>query len=52
MNEKKQLDCHLYCRATASVEESVAEDLLKDDKGIKELLDEQQKTENNKECHS
>lgn len=50
MKEKQQLDCHLYCRAAASLEESVAKDLLSEDKGIEEIINEQKKAEDDSEC--
>lgn len=40
MNEKKQLDCQLECKASASLLESVAEDMEKEDRNLEELLNE------------
>jgi len=36
---KKQLDCELHCKASASLNESVAQDLQIKDRPLKELLD-------------
>lgn len=36
---KKQLDCELHCKASASLNESVAQDLQLKDRSLKELLD-------------
>ena len=40
MNEKKQLDCELNCKATAEVKRSVMVDLEQPDVPIEELLKE------------
>jgi hypothetical protein len=38
----KKLDCELKCKATGSLEESVAKDLKKKDKCLSSLLEEEQ----------
>jgi hypothetical protein len=40
MNEKKQLDCELNCKATAEVKRSVMVDLEQPDVPMEELLKE------------
>lgn len=40
MNEKKQLDCELHCKATAEVKRSVMVDLEQPDVPMTELLQE------------
>ena len=49
MNEdKKQLECSLYCKASAELQKDVEQDLSKADGNLKDLLgkqDEQQATE-------
>jgi hypothetical protein len=40
MNEKKQLDCELHCKATAEVKRSVMMDLEQPDVPMEELLKE------------
>jgi|TARA_E500000178_G_C16933283_1_gene712760 hypothetical protein len=37
-NDKKQLDCQLHCKATAKLDESVVEDMERQDASLKELL--------------
>lgn len=45
MNDKKQLECELDCKASASLNQSILEDLNKEDGSLEELLNEQrQKT--------
>ena len=40
MNEKKQLDCELHCKATAEVKRSVMVDLEQPDVPMEDLLKE------------
>jgi len=42
MNEPKQLECQLKCKAKGSLEESVAEDLCKKDKCLAKLIQEEE----------
>lgn len=41
MNKKKQLECELNCKATAGLQESIALDMLKQDKSISSLIEEE-----------
>ena len=43
MNDKKQLECQLDCKASASLKQSILEDLNKEDGSLEELLNEQRK---------
>lgn len=45
MKHVKQLNCHLHSRATEELQESVCEDMDKEDGSLKELLDERSATE-------
>ena len=45
MNKKKQLECQLECRATASLKGTIQADLHKPDQPLKDLLKEQDVTE-------
>jgi hypothetical protein len=47
MNEKKELECQLDCKATAKLRDEVIKDFSIKDRPLKELLDEQQTTEDN-----
>ena len=47
MNDKEQLDCQLDCKATAGLREQVMKDMAQEDRPLKELLDEQEKAEDN-----
>jgi hypothetical protein len=38
MNDKKQLDCELNCKASASLSQSIRLDLQQEDKKLEELL--------------
>lgn len=38
MNDKKQLECQLDCKASASLKQSIVQDLKKEDGSIEELL--------------
>jgi hypothetical protein len=42
MNDRKQLDCQLNCKATAELKNSVAEDMLKEDRNLSDLLGEEE----------
>lgn len=46
MNDKKQLDCQLYCCATASLKDSIQIELLAEDRPLKDVLEENEETEN------
>jgi len=50
MNEPKQLECQLKCKATASCEKSVSEDLEMEDKPLSGLIG--QDNERNKCCNN
>jgi len=45
MNEKKQLECQLECKATASFSGKVQTDLKRPDQSLEDLLKEQDATE-------
>lgn len=45
MNEKKQLDCELHCKATAEVKRSVMVDLEQPDISMADLLKELEEDE-------
>jgi len=47
MNDKKQLECELKCKASAALDQSIQADLCKEDGNIQELLNET--TENTEE---
>jgi len=49
MNEKKQLECQLYCVATASLSKEVAEDMGEKDGNLKELLENESDKNNSKD---
>lgn len=49
MNEKKQLECQLDCKASASLQESILTDLEKEDGNIEELLNDKQTIKNTDE---
>jgi hypothetical protein len=38
-NDPKQLDCSLKCKATATLNQSIQNDLKKEDASLKELLE-------------
>lgn len=51
MNEKKQLDCELHCKATAAVKISILKDLVQPDIPMGQLLQEiEDETEDNDEA--
>jgi len=52
MNDKKQLECKLECRASASLVDSVASDLQKEDRKLKEFLDVRESDEQEADCNS
>lgn len=45
MNEKKQLDCELNCKSTASLNYSIIQDLLQPDAPMAELVKEKDEDE-------
>lgn len=54
MNKKKQLECQLECKATASFSGKVQSDLKKPDQSLEDLLKEQDVTEETQDnnCHN
>lgn len=49
MNDNKQLECHLHCKASEKLEESVADDMCRRDRCLKELIAEQEENEETKD---
>lgn len=49
MSKKKQLECYLECKATASFSGQVQSDLEKPDQSLEDLLKEQDDTEKTKD---
>jgi len=49
MNDNKQLECQLNCKATAKLEESIAEDMRKGDGCLKELIQGKEENEETKD---
>ena len=48
MNAKKQLECQLYCVATASLSNEVAKDMKEKDGNLEELLKNESDKNDNK----
>lgn len=45
----KQIDCHLNCKATAELHNSVNEDLLQEDKSLAQILVEEKDVSQDKD---
>ena len=49
MKPSKQLECELNCKATASLDQSIAADFTKKDQDIKNLLEDKDESEDKPE---
>lgn len=53
MKEKKQLECHLHCKSSACLNDSIALDMESEDRPIKELLENgKEETKDNQKTNS
>lgn len=49
MNDRKQLECQLNCKSTASLDDEVAKDICKKDKCLASILQEEQNDSEDKD---